>query len=163
MRGERPRFSMKPKRKKFWSHDNRFRLLFTLGLAVLLPAGALIYLNFQHLKSIRRDKNVEALIYRDFQYVLGMSEKRLTQKAYAMMEEARAQFPSPNESEPDRTKKLDLLLAKNPWMAHAFLYDHKGGFLMRSQPKQMSDAHFREEHGKIADSFSGWFGMEGKM
>ena len=74
--------------------------MLTLGLAVLLPAGALIYVNFQHLKSIRRGKNVEALIHRDFQYVLGMSEKTLTKKAYTMMEEVRAQFPSPNETEP---------------------------------------------------------------
>src|SRR5690348_9267121 len=59
---------MRSRRRKFWSHDNRFRVMLTLGLAVLLPAVALIYVNFHHLESIQRDKKVEALIHRDFQY-----------------------------------------------------------------------------------------------
>ena len=41
---------MRSKRNRFWSHDNRFRLMLTLGLAVLLPAAALIYVNFHHLE-----------------------------------------------------------------------------------------------------------------
>ncbi len=38
---------MKSKRKKFWSGDNRFRIMLTLELAVMLPAAALIYVNFR--------------------------------------------------------------------------------------------------------------------
>ncbi len=47
---------MKSKRKEFWSGNSRFRLMLTLELAVMLPAAALIYVNFHHLKSIKRDK-----------------------------------------------------------------------------------------------------------
>jgi len=155
---------MRSKRNKFWSHDNRFRLMLTLGLAVLLPAAALIYVNFEHLESIKRDKKVEALIHRDFQYVLAVSEKRLNQKAYTMTEEVRGLFPSPdNVTESDKVKKLDLVLSKNPWLAHVFLFDREKGFLFRSQPEQMSDTYFREEHKLMAETYSGWFGMEGKM
>ncbi|MEO8436132.1 MAG: HAMP domain-containing sensor histidine kinase [Pyrinomonadaceae bacterium] len=154
---------MKPNRKKFWSHDNRFRLMLTLVVAVLLPAGALIYVNFQHLKSIKRDKNIEALIYRDFQYVLAMSEKKLNQKAFVMVEDLRTQYPSPDETEPEKIRKLDLILSKNPTLAHVFLFDREKGFVIRSQPQQMGDEYVRKEHGTMAETYSGWFGMEGKM
>ena len=39
--------------------NTRFRLVLTLGLAVVLPALTLIYVNFKHVKSIQRDKKVE--------------------------------------------------------------------------------------------------------
>src|SRR5437870_362269 len=54
-------------KRKFWSGNNRFRLMLTLDLAVMLPAAALIYVNFAHLKAIRRDKVLEAAFHRDFQ------------------------------------------------------------------------------------------------
>lgn len=149
--------------KKKWSQDNRFRLMLTLGLAVLLPAAALIYVNFQNVRAIERDKKVEAIIHRDFQYVLAVSEKKLNQKAYAMTEDVRALFPSPDESEVEKGKKLDIILAKNPWLAHVFLFDHEKGLLFRSQPQQMSDAYVCKEHDEMKESFTGWFGMEGKM
>jgi len=154
---------MTSKRYRFWSHDNRFRLMLTLGLAVLLPAAALIYVNFHHLKSIKRDKNVEALIHRDFQYALAVSEKKLNQKAYAMTEGLRAPFPSPdNDTEEQKGSKLDLLLSKNPWLAHAFLFDSEKGLVFRSQPEQMSDKYCREEHEEMKEGFAGWFRLEGK-
>ncbi|MDQ6651898.1 MAG: hypothetical protein M3Y84_04050, partial [Acidobacteriota bacterium] len=119
---------MRSKRNRFWSHDNRYRLMLTLGLAVLLPAAALIYVNILHLRSIKRDKKVEALIHRDFQYVLAVSEKKLNQKAYSMTEEVRDRFPSPDtDTEADKGKKLDLILSKNPWLSHVFLFDREKG------------------------------------
>jgi signal transduction histidine kinase len=154
---------MRSKRNKFWSHDNRFRLILTLGIAVVLPAAALIYVNFKQLESIERDKKVEAIIHRDFQYVLAVSEKKLNQKAYSMTEELRALFPSPDEAEPDKGKKLDLILSKNPWLAHVFLFDREKGLLFHSQPQQMGDKYCRQEHDMLAESYRGWFGMEGKM
>lgn len=155
---------MKSKSRKFWSHDNRFRLMLTLGLAVLLPAVALIYVNFRHLEGIQRDKKVEALIHRDFQYALAASEKRLNQKAYAMTEELRDSFPSPDhDTEETKVSKLDLLLSKNSWMAHVFLFDTEKGFLFRSQPGLMADKYCREEHEELKEGFGGWFRMEGKM
>jgi signal transduction histidine kinase len=155
---------MRLKRNRLWSRDNRFRLMLTLGLAVLLPAAALIYVNFHHLESIKRNKKVEGLIHRDFEYVLAVSEKKLNQKAYTMTEEVKSLFPSPdNDLEPDKVKKLDLLLAKNPWLAHVFIFDSEKGMLFRSQPRQLNDSYCREERDVMERLFSGWFGMEGKM
>ena len=135
-----------------------------LGLAVLLPSAALIYVNFRYLDSIKRNKKVEVLIHSDFQYSLAVAEKKLSQKAYTMAEEVRSGFPSPDtESDADKVKKLDVLLSKNPWIAHVFLFDREKGFIIRSQPAQMSDKFFREEHAYFEESFKGWFGMEGKQ
>ncbi|MCM3902888.1 MAG: HAMP domain-containing histidine kinase [Pyrinomonadaceae bacterium] len=154
---------MTSKRYKFWSHHNRFRLMLTLGLAILLPAAALIFVNFHQLKSIKRDKKVEALIHRDFQYALAASEKRLNQKAYSMTEDLRGSFPSPdNGTEDEKASKLDLLLSKNPWLAHVFLFDSEKGLVFRSQPGQMDDKYCREEHDEIKEGFGGWFRLEGK-
>jgi signal transduction histidine kinase len=153
---------MKPRRKKFWTGNSRFRFVLTLGLAVVLPAAALIYANFQHLESIERDKKVEALIHRDFQHVLAVSEKKLNQKAYTMTEEVRSLFPAPDENSEDKARRLDFILTKNPWLAHVFLFDREKGLVFRSQPGQMSDNYFRHEHDEIASSFGIWFGAEGK-
>jgi len=145
------------------SQDNRFRLILTLGLAVLLPAAALIYVNFQHLESIKRNKKVEGLIHRDFEYVLAVSEKKVNQKAYTLTEEVRDLFPSPDtDTESDKVKRLDLILSKKPWLAHVFLFDRDKGFLLRSQP-QLNDTYCREEHDMMEKGYNAWFGIEGKM
>ena len=151
-------------KQRFWS-NKRFRIMLTLELAVMLPAAALIYLNFDHLKSIQRGKKVEATIHRDFQYVLSVSEKSMNDRIYSMSEQARDLFPSPDAgNEVDRGKSLDLILSKNPWISHAFLYDgEKGLMLFRSQPQQMNDRLIREEHDHLNEMFSGWFGIEAKM
>src|SRR6266508_1541471 len=155
---------MKSKRKKFWSGDNRFRLMLTLELAVMLPAAALIYFNFHYIDSIKRNGKVETLIHSEFQYVLAVSEKKINQKIYSMTEEVRDLFPSP-ESEADSEKegKLDLILAKNPWLAHVFLFDAEKGLLFRSQPQQMGDKDFREEHESLIVMFRGWFSLKSNM
>jgi len=145
------------------NQDNRFRLMLTLGLAVLLPAAALIYVNFQHVESIKRNKRVEGLIHRDFDYVLGVSEKKLNEKAYTMTEGVRDLFPSESDSESDKVIKLDLVLSKNPWLAHVFLFDRDKGIVFRSQPQQLNDPYCRKEHEMMAESYNVWFGMEGKM
>ena len=114
--------------------------MLTLGLAVVLPAAALVYVNFLHLQSIQRNKKVEALIHRDFEYVLAVSEKKVNQKIYTMTEEVRDLFPSPDSnSESDKGKKLDFILSKSPWLAHVFLFDREKGLLLHSQPQQMRD------------------------
>src|SRR6266508_4627082 len=84
---------MKSKNRKFWSGSSRFRLILTLELVLMLPAAALIYVNFRHVKSIKRDKVLEATIHRDFQQMLAISEKKINQKAYMMTEEVRDLFP----------------------------------------------------------------------
>jgi signal transduction histidine kinase len=153
---------MNLKRRKFLGGFNRFRLMLTLGLAVLLPAAALIYVNFSQLRTFDRDKVLEAAIHRDFQERLALTEKKINKKAYTMTEEVRDLFPSPDVDPAEKEKKLDLILAKSPWMVHAFLFDEKG-LVLRTQPEQMSDKYVREEHERMAEGFHGWFGMEGKM
>src|SRR3954471_13005438 len=148
-------------RRKLWT-GNRLRLLLTLELAVMLPAAALIFVNFYHLKSIQRDKVLEAAIHRDFTYMLGIAEKKVSYYAYALTEEAGKGFPSPDDSEMAKTEKLDSLLVENPGLIHAFLYEPKKGMLMRSQPDMMGEKWFRDEHTMYSHSFTGWFSIEGK-
>ena len=153
---------MKLKRKGFLGGFNRYRLMLTLGLAVVLPAAALIYVNFSQLRAFERDKVLEAAIHRDFQEMLAITEKKMNKKAIGMAEDVRNLFPSPDSDADEKEKKLDRILAQSPWLTHAFLYDEKG-MVFRSQPKQMDDKYIREEHGRMIESYHVWFSSEGKM
>src|ERR1700674_5374926 len=124
---------MKLNMRKFLRGFTRFRLMLTLGLAVLLPAAALIYVNFSQLRDFERNKVLEAAIDRDFQEWLALTEKKMNKRAYTMAEEARDLFPSPDTDPPEKEKQLDLVLSKSPWLSHVFLFDEKG-LLFRSQP-----------------------------
>ena len=148
------------KKRKFLRGFTRFRLMLTLGLAVLLPAAALILVNFNQLRVFERDRVVEAAIHRDFQEMLAITEKKIDKKAYTMTEEVRDLFPSPDAETQEKEKKLDLILSQTPWLAHVFLYDERG-FLLRSQPQMMSDKYFHEEHDRMAESYR-WLGTEAK-
>src|ERR1700730_8413835 len=152
---------MKLKRRGFLGGFNRFRLMLTLGLAVVLPAAALIYLNFSELRTFQRDKVLEAAIHRDVQEILAITEKKINKKAYTMTEDVRNQFPSPDSDAHEKEKKHDLILAKNPWLSHLFLSDEKS-FIFRSQPQQMGDQYFKAEHEQLAETFHGWYSTEGK-
>jgi signal transduction histidine kinase len=149
------------KKRKFLRGFTRFRLMLTLGLAVLLPAAALIYVNFSQLAALKRDKVLEAIIHRDFQETLAITEKKIDKKAYAMIEEARQSFPSPDADTQEKEKELDLILSQSPWLSHVFLFDEKGP-VVRSRPEQMSDKYIREEHDHLAEGFSTWFPKESK-
>jgi signal transduction histidine kinase len=147
---------MRFKKRRLLGGFNRFRLMLTLGVAVLLPAAALIIINFSELIAIKRNKVVEAALHRDFQDMLAFTEKRMNKKVYTMTEEARDLFPSPDLDGPAKEKKLDRLLSSSPSLAHAFLFDEKG-IVFRSQPQQMSDKYFHEEHDRSAESYRIWF------
>ena len=150
---------MKSRRERLLSGNTRSRLLITLGAAVVLPALTLIYVNFQHVKSIQRDKKVEALIHRDFQYILSITEKKTNQKAYTMVDEAKGRFPHDDDSDGDKRKKLAALLADTPWFSHAFIYDaDKGdkGLVLQTQPN-VKEA----QRERLTKMYNGWFGMEG--
>src|SRR5690349_20969901 len=144
---------MKSKRES----NARFRLVLTLGLAVVLPALTLIFVNFQHVKSIQRDRKVEALIHRDFQYVLAIGAKKMASKAYGMIEKARDEFPAENDSDDEKRQKLDQIVQKNPWFTHVFLYDAKKGLVLEPQHNLMSEKE-ADESGKM---YSAWFNLEG--
>src|SRR5947208_10243758 len=124
------------KRRKFLGGFSRVRLMLTLGLAVLLPAAALIFVNFLQLRSFDRDKVLEAAIHRNFQDMLAIAEKEIDKKALTMVEEVRDHFPSPDTNAQEKEAKLDALLTRSPWLTHAFLFD-EDGFVIRSQPQQM--------------------------
>jgi len=127
---------MKSKRRE---GNTRFRLILTLGLAVVLPALTLIYVNFQHVKAIKRDKKVEALIHRDLQYLLSNSAQKISGKAYELTEKARDDFPSDADSDDEKRRKFDLLLAKNPWFTHVVFYDAKKGVIVQQQRAQTNE------------------------
>jgi len=151
---------MRSKRARLFGGNTRSRLVLTLGLAVVLPALTLIYVNYQHVKSIQRDKKIEALIHRDFQYVLSITEKRLRQKTTAFVENARDAFPSAGESDAEKRQKLNALLASNPLFSHAFIYDAAQGekaLVLQSQTC-MAD----KEHERLVKTYTGWFGMESR-
>ena len=141
-------------KRKLMGGFNRFRLILTLGLAVLLPAAALIVLNFYQLRSFQRDKILEAAIHRDFQEVLAISEKKMNKKIYAKVEDAREMFPAPED--PEREEKLNEVLKENPVFTHAFLFDEQGD-VFRTQPSQESDKYVREEHDNLEESYRTWF------
>src|ERR1044072_4798554 len=113
--------------------NTRLRLVLTLGWAVVLPALTLIYVNFQHVKSIQRGKKFEALIHRDFQYLLSNSAQKMSGKAYELTDQARDAFPSDADSDDEKRRKFDLILAKSPWFAHAVFFDLKKGVVVKQQ------------------------------
>ena len=65
--------------------SERMRLLITLGF-VVFPAAALIGFSVLHLRSIQRDRAIEAAIQRDFQHMMAITEKRMAHKAYDMVD-----------------------------------------------------------------------------
>jgi len=152
---------MKLKKRGFLGGFNRFRLMLTLGLAVVLPAAALIYVNFSQLREFERDKVLEAAIHRDFQEMLAITEKNMNKKAFSMTEDARNLFPAPDSDAEEKEKKLDEILANSPWLTHVFIYEDDV-LVLRTQPGQMDDNYIRKEHEHIAESYPGWFGIEGK-
>src|SRR5215470_19153857 len=101
-------------KKPFW--NVRTKLLLTLGL-VVLPAVALILFGFQHLESIERGHAVEAAIQRDFQQMLTIFDKRLSERTYDFVDSARASFPSPEDENVEQ--KLDQILTSHPWAIYA--------------------------------------------
>ena len=110
------------KTKALSSDCKHFRLLFTLELAVMLPAAVLLYMNFRQLHFVQRDKKVEAAIHRDFLQMLAISEKTMNEKAYALVEEVRRLMPSPDTaSVAEKNRRLDRILSARPWLAHVFL------------------------------------------
>jgi len=145
------------KAKRHW--NERTRLILTLELAVVLPAAALVILGALHLKSIQRDRAVEAAIERDFFQVLAISEKQINHRAYDLMDDVRSDFPNPGALCPTT---LDRLLAAHPYAAHVFMYDPEHGLVFRSQPSRLKDPNFQAEADELSKMHEGWFKLEYK-
>ena len=137
--------------------NTRFRLVLTLVFALVLPALALIVVSFQHVKSIQRDKKVEALIHRDFLYLLASSAKKINGKAYDLTDQAREVFPDQADSDDEKKRKLEILLAKSPWFAHAFMYDAKSGVVIQQQRSVANET----ELISLQKMYGAWLGLEG--
>jgi signal transduction histidine kinase len=145
------------KSKRRW--NERTRLMLTLELAVVLPAAALVILSALHLKSIQRDRGVEAAFQRDFNQVLAISEKHLNQKAYDLTDDVRSEFPGAGSA---CVETMDRILATHPYVAHLFVFDPSGKFTFRSQPSRIKDASFQTEAQSFSSMTSGWMQVEYK-
>ena len=135
-----------------WSERPRM-LVFMLG--VMLPAAALIVDSVWHLRSIQREKAIEAVFQRDFQQVLAIAEKQINARAYEIAEEARSKFPDANQGD-----QLEAFLASHRDIAHAFLWTGKGHLESQSQPDRMSDPEFVDEGKKFSSMIGGWFDLD---
>jgi signal transduction histidine kinase len=144
---------MKPKRRP----NERKRLMLTLELAVALPAAALVILGAWHLKSIQRDRAVEAAIQRDFTQVLAISEKQFNQKAFDLADDVRNEVPQPGEA---CAETLDRILATHPYAAHVFVFSPKKGMVFRSQPSRLEEEDFSKEGEYLSKMDEGWLSME---
>ena len=145
---------MNPKRGR----SERNRLIWTLELAVALPAAALVIVSAWHLVSIQRDRAVEAAIQRDFSQVLAISEKQMNHKASELVDDVRTEIPTPTEA---CSVVLDHILSSHPYAAHMFVYSPKTGMVFRSQPyAAASAAGFDEESEYLSKMFEGWIKMD---
>ncbi len=145
---------MKAKRPR----NERFRMMLTLQLAVILPAAVLVILSAWHLKTIQRDRAVEAAIQRDFSQVLAISEKHINHRAAELMDDVRSEFPAPGEA---CSVNLDRVLAAHPYVAHLMIYDPEHGFVIRSQPYRLrNDPGFRDEAEHMSKMMEGWWKLE---
>jgi len=141
--------------RRHWNDRNR--LMLTLELAVVLPAAALVILAALHLKSIQRDRGVQAAFQRDFTQVLAITEKHMNRKAYELVDDVRDQFPS---SGPACTETMDRILATHPYVAYLFVYDPKVGMIFRGQPTHAWDATFKSESDYLSGMYNSWFQIE---
>jgi len=136
---------------KRWNERNR--LMLTLELAVVLPVAALIAVSIHYLWSIQRDRAVEAAIQRDFSQVLKISEKQINEKANALVDDVRMDFPGNTRA---CSIDLDRILAHYPYAAHVYVFYPDGGLTFRSQQERMQDAAFREDANDISKMIDSW-------
>lgn len=145
---------MKAKRPR----NERIRLILTLELAVVLPAAVLVILSAWHLKTIQRDRAVEAAIQRDFSQVLAISEKQINHKAYELVNEVRTGFPSADGA---CSETLDRILSAHPYVADLMLYDPEQGFVFRSQPYRLkNDPGFADQAEHMSKMVEAWWKLE---
>jgi signal transduction histidine kinase len=126
-------------------------------LAVVLPATGLVVAFANHLRSIQREKGVEAVIQREYEHLLAIAEKRIAERAYEMNQAAMAKFP-----DVDHPEQLESFLAANPDIAHAFLWKGEGKLAFQSQPRRTSDPEFRDEGKRLASTVQNWFDLSSK-
>src|SRR6185312_7925312 len=142
---------------RYWNEKSR--LLLTLELAVILPAAALVFLSAWQLKSIQRDRSVQAAFQRDFTQMLKISEKQMNQRAYDLTGDIRKQL---NQSGPTCAQTLDSVLANSPYIVGIYAYGPKSGLIFRGQPSRMKDPQFWHEANEFEESAKKWAPAEYK-
>jgi signal transduction histidine kinase len=140
-------------------HSERTHLLVLLAF-IVIPATALITFSVVHLRSIQRDKAIEAAIQRDFQRMLQISEKRISRKVYDMVDDVQVKVPCAYDAQ--AAAKLDAILATHPYALHVFTWSKGQGAVLRSDPRGSDPEQVRAEGAKYGDMVSTWFDMEGK-
>jgi signal transduction histidine kinase len=138
--------------------SERTRLLILLGF-VVFPAAALIGFSVLHLRSIQRDRAIEAAIQRDFQHMMAITEKRMARKAYDMVDEIQPKVPCVYDS--NSGERLQAILDKHPNIAHVFTWSKGKGTAIRSQSHYSNAPEVQAEGAKMAAMITGWFDMEG--
>jgi signal transduction histidine kinase len=128
-----------------------------LELAVVLPAAALILFSVLHLKSIQRDRAVEAAIQRDFYQVIGITEKHMNEKVYEDVEQVRHEIPSASIV---CTDSMDHVLDQHSNVAHLFVYTPTRGFIFRSRESRMEDEDFQKESEQLEKMVRAWIPSE---
>jgi signal transduction histidine kinase len=133
--------------------------MLTLELAVILPAAALVFLSAWQLKSIQRDRSVEAAFQRDFTQMLKISEKQMNQRAYELTDDFQQQL---KVSDPSCAQTMDHILASSPYVAGIYIYNPHTGFVFRAQADRMDDPQFRAEAEDFSSSLQKWLPLEYK-
>src|SRR5205814_363779 len=153
---------MNLKKQKILSGFNRYRIVITLGLAVLLPAAALIYVNFSQLRVFQRDKFLEATIHRDFQEALAIYEKQMNKKIYSEVDEVRELFPSADADAGEKERKLDEILSRSSSFTHAFIFD-EDSVMFKTHPAERDDQYVRAEQDRMVESYRLWFSSKSEV
>src|SRR4051794_32161810 len=149
--GDVPMLNVKKAR---WNERTR---ILVLMLTVLVPAAALIMVSILHLRSIQRDRAVEAAIQRDYQHVLKIAEKRINKAAIEMTEESLRDFP-----DRDHPEELQAFLARHEEYSYAWIFDPHYGVKFASQPYCTQDKVTHAETMDFNDMLGKWLPLEAK-
>src|SRR6185312_6421880 len=141
---------------RYWNEKSR--LLLTLELAVILPAAALVFLSAWQLKSIQRDRSVQAAFERDFTQMLKITDKQMNQRIDELSGDIRKQL---NESGPC-AQTFDSVLENSPYIVGLWAYGPESGLLFRGQPTRMKDSQFWHEANDFEQSAEKWAPAEYK-
>ena len=146
---------------KKWRLTDRTRTLLKLELAIVLPAAGLMGFSIWNLKHIQRSEGVEAAIQRDFAHVLKIAEHKSWERAYAMAEPIRKEFPNPDEDRDQIRMHLQRILAQHPEFAYVVLYDkQKNLVISETQPGRSSDKVFCVGAESAVKAAASWMPLE---
>jgi signal transduction histidine kinase len=114
-----------------------------------------------NLKHIQRSEGVEAAIQRDFAHVLKIAEHNSWERAYAMVEPIRKEFPSPDEDRDQIKARLQRILTQHPEFAYIVLYDKQKNLLIsETQPNRSSDQVFCAGAESAVKAAANWMPLE---